>query len=85
MEMTEELNIKNQIQTILNNTGIFCINEEEDLNLDSLHFISLLCELEEAFDIEIPADITTSNNLHTFGDFCNLVLTLKEEEDQNGI
>lgn len=83
--MAEELDIKKQVQTVLNNTGIFFITEEEDLNLDSLHFISLLCELEEAFGIEIPADIMTSNTLHTFGDLCRLVLTLKEEEDQNGI
>ncbi len=85
MEMAEVLDIKKQVQTAFNNTGIFFVNEEEDLNLDSLHFISILCELEEAFGIEIPADIMTSDNLHTFGDFCNLVLKLKEEEDQNGI
>ena len=85
MEMAEVLDIKKQVQTAFNNTGIFFVNEEEDLNLDSLHFISILCELEEAFGIEIPADIMTSDNLHTFGDFCDLVLKLKEEEDQNGI
>lgn len=83
--MTEKLDIKKQVQTTLNNTGIFFVSEEENLNLDSLHFISLLCELEEAFGIEIPADIMASNNLHTFGDFCAMILKLKEEEEQNGV
>lgn len=83
--MVEELDIKKQVQTAFNNTGIFFVNEEEDLNLDSLHFISILCELEETFGIEIPADIMTNDNLHTFGDFCDLIYKLKEEENQSGI
>lgn len=85
MEMTEGLDIKNQVKTTFNNTGIFFVNEDEDLNMDSLHFISVLCEIEEVFGIEIPADIMTSDNLRTFSDFCNLILNLKEEENQNGI
>lgn len=85
MEMAEEMDIKKQIQTTFNNTGVFFVDEEEDLNLDSLHFISILCELEETFGIEIPADIMTSDNLHTFGDFCDMVLKLKERENKNEI
>ena len=67
-----------KLKQVFNDTGIFFDDEEEDLELDSLHFISILCEIENAFDIEIPYEVMTSNELHSFGDFSRLVSKLEE-------
>ena len=44
-------------------------NEYDQLELDSLQFISILCDIENDFDISIPEEYLSGKDLNTFSDF----------------
>ena len=74
-------NIQNKLIDIFENTGI-CINREDTeelLDLDSLHYISIICEIENEFDVEIPDEMLSRNPLETFKDFEKMILQLRKE------
>lgn len=68
--------IQMRLIKVFNEAGIFLNSENyhEPLQLDSLHYISIICEIENEFDIEIPDEILSENILSTFQDFLNLVV-----------
>ena len=53
-------------------------SETEQLELDSLQFISILCDVENEFEISIPDDFFSGEGLSTFVDFYDLIKNLKE-------
>ena len=56
-------------------------NDSAQLELDSLQFISILCDVE--FGISIPDEYMTGENLSTFCDFVKLVTELAKENTDN--
>ena len=57
--------IELQLKQIINESGVEMdmSNQNEDLNLDSLHYISIICEIEDVFDVEIPDEFLGENVL----------------------
>lgn len=58
-------------------------NDSAQLELDSLQFISILCDVENEFGISIPDEYMTGENLSTFCDFVKLVTELAKENTDN--
>ena len=48
----------------------------DDLGMDSMLFLSVVIELETAFDIIIPDDLLLMGNFSTIDKICSLVLQL---------
>ena len=68
--------IQMRLIRVFNESGIFLNSENyhEPLQLDSLHYISIICEIENEFDVEIPDEVLSENILSTFQDFLNLII-----------
>ena len=65
--------LENRVKTILEQNGIFFYDDiEENFDLDSLTYISILVELENEFQIEIPEQYLTKR-INTFKVFCDMV------------
>lgn len=73
--------VEKKLVRIFNESGItFDLDKpDEPLDLDSLHYISIICEMENEFDVEIPDEIFYENKLSSFNDFMKLLLNLKGE------
>lgn len=71
--------IKDKLIQIFNESGVELNleNLNENLELDSLHYISIICEIENIFDIEVPDDVLGEKPLLSFNDFFELVFNLK--------
>lgn len=71
--------IKDKLIQIFNESGVELNleNLNENLELDSLHYISIICEIENIFDIEVPDDVLGGKPLLSFNDFFELVFNLK--------
>ena len=71
----------------LENVGVY-INPkliEEDLFIvdyieDSIVYISLIVELEEMFNFEMPDEYLVTGELETLNDFCNIINMILESE-----
>ena len=79
-ESTEAAPIK-RLEKIFRESGIVLDVEKPDeaLNLDSLHYISIICEMENEFDVEIPNEVFSENKISSFNDFLQLLSSLKED------
>lgn len=67
---------KLQILTeIFEEAGVYFASDklDEKLELDSLHYVSIICDIEDHFDIEIPDEYLTTNPLLTLNDFLQLI------------
>ena len=78
--MTEN-EIKQRILVCLNNTGIGISTFEEDIRIDeiapdSLTFITLIIELENAFEIEIPAELLSGETFETLSNIYEYILNI---------
>lgn len=73
------MDIETKLINIFEDTGIIIDKDskKENLNLDSLHYISIICEIENEFDIEIPDEMLSNNPLETFSDFENMIEELE--------
>lgn len=67
--------MKERLNTVFSDLGLYVDEEEydEELGLDSVTFVSLLIEIEEEFDIDIPDEKLSIEELKTFSDFLRLV------------
>jgi len=74
-EILSDQSIEKRLKNILNESGIeFDTNNlDESLELDSLHYISIICEIENEFDITISDEILVENQLASFNDFLKLI------------
>lgn len=50
------------------------VDFEDDLGMDSLTFITLLVEVEAAFEITIPDDLLLKDNFKNMGDVIQIVV-----------
>ena len=57
-----------------------CTTLIEERHIDSLSMVSLIADLEEAFDIEIPAVEIVAANFNSADAIANLVARLREED-----
>lgn len=73
-------NIK-KLEKIFRESGVALDVEktDENLGMDSLHYISIICEMENEFGVEIPNEVFSENKLFSFNDFLQLLTSLKEE------
>lgn len=76
-----ELSPSQKLEKIFRESGIALNieNPNEDLSLDSLHYISIICEIENEFDVEIPNEVFSENKISSFNDFLQLLTSLKED------
>jgi acyl carrier protein len=70
------------LKTIFAVNGYQINGKEEDwqLELDSLQFISIICDIENKFDIEIPENFLTGEGLDSYTDILNMVVKIKSEK-----
>jgi len=68
--------IKEKLTSIMSQNGLCLLNEEELLEIDSVKFITIILDIEEAFQIEIPDDKLIIDELKSLDDFCNLIYSL---------
>lgn len=69
-----------RLKTIFGNNGYPIDDGEEDiqLQLDSLQFISIMCDIENEFEVAVPDELLTGEGLDTFRDILNAVQVLCE-------
>ena len=58
-----------------------CTTLIDDRFIDSLSMVSLIAELEDAFDITIPAVEVVAGNFNSVDAMCALVKRLAEEDE----
>ncbi len=56
-------------------------SEMEQLALDSLQFLSILCDLENEFGVSIPDEYLSGEGINTFADIVELIGRLIEGRD----
>ncbi len=71
--------IKNKMINILRQNGIIVFEENEVIEMNSLMFISLIVNIEEEFEIEVPDDYLNLNQLNCLSDFVILISSIKNE------
>ena len=69
--------IKNKMINILRQNGIIVFEENEVIEMNSLMFISLIVNIEEEFEIEVPDDYLNLNQLNCLSDFVKLIISIK--------
>ena len=71
-----------RLKTIFKHNGYSVENGEEfaQLQLDSLQFISIMCDIENEFDISIPDEFLSGENLDTYTDIFEMVRKLCEDK-----
>lgn len=50
----------------------------ENINIDSLQFVALICEIEESFNIVVPDEYMSFEKLQKFTDFIDMIILLQE-------
>ena len=56
--------------------------EDEQLELDSLQFISIICDIEENFNVSVPDDFLSGEKLNTYNDILQMAVQLGEAIDE---
>lgn len=80
--------VKSVIRDTIENRGLDYIEDETLLDFDSLQFINLIVELEEALNITIDDDYLNLENFSSFTNIENTLLDILEnsfEENCSGI
>lgn len=77
MKMTD---IRKKVEEIIYSVGM---EVKEDLSdqLDSLSFVTIIVEIEQAFGIEVPDDRLDFTELNTISGFTSLVQQLLNQEN----
>ena len=57
---------------------------EDLLEIDSLQFLSIMCDIESQFDIEIPDEFLVADNLDTYNDVVKMVEDILKGRSING-
>lgn len=71
--------IKDKMINILRQNGIIVFEENEVIEMNSLMYISLIVNIEEEFEIEVPDDYLNLNQLNCLSDFVILISSIKNE------
>ncbi len=67
--------MENKLLDILKEMGIFIDEDEkdDDLNLDSFTFISMITEIERSLDITIPDELLLKDSMSTFNQILSAI------------
>ncbi|MGG3526871.1 acyl carrier protein [Bacillus pseudomycoides] len=76
MENNIEESLRNILSEISDNQNTFSIDDNEEINLNSIEFIKLIVELENYFGIEFDAEQLIDSNYNTIR---KLVTFIKEK------
>lgn len=79
--------IINKMLEIFKGVGIHVYDEEimENVNIDSLQFVALICEIEERFNIVVPDEYMSFEKLQRFTDFVDMIILLQENYTKSDI
>ena len=80
--MINKTNIEERLNRIISENGndIASNNINEKLDIDSITFVSLIVEIENEFDIEIPDDYLLIEKLGTYSQFLDMIIDLLEKK-----
>ena len=69
------LDIQEKLKMIFAGNGYIVYDDEvnEKLEVDSLQFLSILCDIESQFDIAIPDEFLINDDLCSYNDVMNMV------------
>ena len=82
--MNDYNDFESEIKRIFFENGYEIEDRTALLELDSLQFISIICDLEDFFKISVADDLLVGDRLSTFNDFCEMVVlerTSNERKD----
>lgn len=87
LERNNRMDIENKIRKILDENGIYISdNPNENLDLDSITFISIIVCLENELEIEVPDDYLLIDKFMTFNNYVdNVKFILGMEEEKQTI
>ena len=70
--------VREKMKNMFEENGLVIFPGEEDtpIELDSLRLISLIVDVENTFDIEVPDQYLSHTMLASYNDFCDLVVFL---------
>ncbi len=68
--------IENRMKDIIERNGLFISDDTEELEFDSIQFITIVIDIEEEFHIEFTEDNLRIDKTLTLGDFCDVVVSL---------
>ncbi|MCF0135349.1 MAG: hypothetical protein HUJ69_02900 [Lachnospiraceae bacterium] len=76
------MNATEKLLRVFESCGIFIVEDEwnDDLNLDSLQYVSVLVRIEDVFSSEIPDVYIFENTLHSFQDFRELIKEIESSK-----
>jgi acyl carrier protein len=69
-----------KLTEIFDEHGITIRNEDEKIEADSLVYISIIVDIEDQFDLQIPDDFLYDERLLYFSDFVSLVNELTKDQ-----
>lgn len=55
--------------------------EMEQLELDSLQFISIICDIENEFSVAVPDEFLSGENLDVYQDILTMTINLLQERN----
>lgn len=76
--------VKSQLFEIADGIGLVDENEEQKLNveeMDSIQFISLIVEIEESFDIEVPDEYLVPELFENEEHLVDIIIQLVHERE----
>lgn len=75
------MDIEKTVEAVLLEEGVFIDPErlDEDLELDSIQFVSMIIGLEEQLSISIPDDNLDPTVIKSYVDVCELVMRVCSE------
>ena len=73
--------VQNYLGNVEEPSNINNINIFDDLGYESLSFVQLIIELEEAFDIVIPDDLILMNSFDTIGQIHDIISNLLKNKE----
>ena len=75
-----------KLKMVFSDNGYVIYDEavEDQLEIDSLQFLSIMCDIESQFDIEIPDEFLVADNLDTYNDVVKMVEDILKGRSING-
>lgn len=73
----DKLNLQELDDEIIENMDLYL-----DAAMDSLTFISIIIEIENAFDIEIPDNLLIMDKFKNFKKICDIVEKISKEKNE---
>lgn len=86
MSTRQNQEIVTQLKTLFENVGVNIFEEHisqgEQLGIDSLQFVTVICDIENTFKIIVPDEYLSFEKLRTFNDYLDMIKVLIEENNK---